>query len=76
MTKVGAPDVLEYQEIDTPAIKLASELLIRIHAAGVNPIDTKLRQGLYPMDNLPAVLGCDGSGVALLRRGQDGEFVL
>ena len=63
MTKVGAPEVLDYQEIDTPAIKSTSELLIRLHAAGVNPIDTKLRQGLYPMDNLPAVLGCDGSGI-------------
>lgn len=62
MTKVGTPGVLEYQEIETPEIKSNSELLIHIQAAGVNPIDTKLRQGLYPMDNLPAVLGCDGSG--------------
>jgi len=63
MTKTGSPEVLEVQEIETPEIKSASELLIRIQAAGVNPIDTKLRQGLYPMDNLPAVLGCDGSGI-------------
>ncbi|MEE9574840.1 MAG: zinc-dependent alcohol dehydrogenase family protein, partial [Gammaproteobacteria bacterium] len=27
------------------------------------PVDTKLRQGLYPLDDLPAVLGCDGSGI-------------
>ena len=63
MTKVGPPEVLEYQEIETPEIKSATELLIRIQAAGVNPVDTKLRQGFYPMDNLPAVLGCDGSGI-------------
>lgn len=63
MTKVGSPEVLQYQEIETPEIKSASELLIRIQAAGVNPIDTKLRQGFYPMENLPAVLGCDGSGI-------------
>ena len=63
MTKVGSPEVLEYQEIETPEIKSASELLIRIQAASVNPIDTKLRQGFYPMDKLPAVLGCDGSGI-------------
>jgi len=62
MTKVGSPEVLEYRDIDKPNIKSTTELLIRIQAAGVNPIDTKLRQGLYPMDNLPAVLGCDGSG--------------
>ena len=63
ITKVGPPEVLEYQEIETPEIKSATELLIRIQAAGVNPVDTKLRQGFYPMDNLPAVLGCDGSGI-------------
>ncbi len=63
MTKAGAPDVLEYREIETPKIDSNSELLIRLQAAGVNPIDTKLRQGLYPMDNLPAVLGCDGCGI-------------
>ncbi len=62
MTKVGSPEVLEYRDIDKPNIKSTTELLIRIQAAGVNPVDTKLRQGLYPMDNLPAVLGCDGSG--------------
>lgn len=63
MTKVGAPDVLELCEIEKPEMSSPSDLLIRIHAAGINPVDTKLRQGLYPMDNLPAVLGCDGSGI-------------
>lgn len=63
MTKAGAPDVLEYQEIETPKIKNNSELLVRIKAAGVNPIDTKLRRDLYPVANLPFVLGCDGSGI-------------
>ena len=63
MTKAGAPGVLEYQETETPKITSKSELLIRIQAAGVNPIDTKLRRGLYPMANLPIVLGCDGSGI-------------
>ena len=63
MTKTGAPDVLECQDIATPEVHSASELLVRLHAASVNPVDTKLRQGLYPMDDLPAVLGCDGSGI-------------
>jgi len=63
MTKTGAPDVLECRGIATPEIKSSSEMLIRIRAASVNPVDTKLRQGLYPMDDLPAVLGCDGSGI-------------
>ena len=63
MTKTGAPDVLECQDIATPEVHSASELRVRLHAASVNPVDTKLRQGLYPMDDLPAVLGCDGSGI-------------
>ena len=63
MTKTGAPDVLECQEIATPEIRSSSEMLIRIQAAGINPVDTKFRQGLYPITNLPAVLGCDGSGI-------------
>lgn len=63
MTKTGDPNVLEYQDIATPEIKSSSEMLIHLKAAGVNPVDTKLRQGLYPMDDLPAVLGCDGSGI-------------
>jgi NADPH2:quinone reductase len=37
---------------------------VRLHAAGVNPIDTKLRKnGTYFPDRLPTVLGCDGAGV-------------
>ena len=63
MTRTGAPNVLECQDIATPEIKSSSEILIRIQAASVNPVDTKFRQGLYPVDDLPAVLGCDGSGI-------------
>jgi NADPH2:quinone reductase len=39
-------------------------LLIRLKAAGVNPVDTKVRQrgGFYPKA-IPAILGCDGAGV-------------
>ena len=63
MTEVGGPEVLQIQDIDQASISSPTELLIRLKAASVNPVDTKLRQGLYPMDNLPAVLGCDGSGI-------------
>jgi NADPH2:quinone reductase len=37
---------------------------VRLKAAGVNPIDTKLRaRGTYYPERMPAILGCDGAGV-------------
>ncbi|MFJ4347623.1 zinc-dependent alcohol dehydrogenase family protein [Pseudomonas sp. NPDC089401] len=43
----------------------AGEVLVRIVASGVNPIDNKIRQGLapYAMPELPAILGTDLAGV-------------
>ena len=64
MTNAGSPEVLEFRDIPTPQIKTPTELLIKLKAAGVNPIDTKLRQrGTFYPDDLPAILGCDGAGV-------------
>lgn len=64
MTAVGAPDMLQLQEIPEPALQNPTDLLIQLKAAGVNPIDTKLRQrGTFYPDAAPAILGCDGAGV-------------
>lgn len=43
----------------------AGQVLVRIHASGVNPIDYKIRLGEapYAMPELPAVLGTDMAGV-------------
>ena len=61
----GGPEVLEYENATRP-IPQADEVLIRVHAAGVNPIDWKVRQGymkdLWP-HKLPLILGWDVSGV-------------
>ncbi|NEP10495.1 MAG: zinc-dependent alcohol dehydrogenase family protein [Symploca sp. SIO2C1] len=64
MTEVGNPEVLQLQEVSQPIIKTDTQILVRLHAAGVNPIDTKLRRrgNLYP-NEMPAILGCDGAGV-------------
>ncbi|MBW4679475.1 MAG: zinc-dependent alcohol dehydrogenase family protein [Microcoleus vaginatus WJT46-NPBG5] len=64
MTAVGDPEVLQLQDIPQPNIEKDTEILVRLKAAGVNPIDTKLRKGgtFYP-DKTPAVLGCDGAGI-------------
>lgn len=63
MTAVGNPDVLKLQDINEPEISTATQIKVRLKAAGVNPIDTKVRRnGLLYNDALPAVLGCDGAG--------------
>ncbi len=60
----GGPDVLTVQDIDKPAIESDDALLVKLLAAGVNPIDTKLRtRGTFYPDKMPAVLGCDGAGI-------------
>ena len=63
MTRQGPPETLEVREIPEPAITVPTEIKVRLRAAGVNPIDTKLRRnGVLLPDGLPAVLGCDGAG--------------
>ena len=64
MTAAGAPDVLQAADVAPPEIQSPHQLKVRLHAAGVNPIDTKLRsRGVFYPDALPAILGCDGAGV-------------
>ncbi len=64
MTASGEPEVLQLQQVPDPRIHTDREILVRLHAAGVNPIDTKLRKrGTFYPDQMPAILGCDGAGV-------------
>jgi NADPH:quinone reductase-like Zn-dependent oxidoreductase len=61
----GGPEVLQYEDAPRPKPQ-AGEVLIRVHAAGVNPIDWKVREGhmkdFWP-HKLPLILGWDLSGV-------------
>jgi NADPH2:quinone reductase len=64
ITAAGSPDGLQLQEVPPPRIQHEREMLVRLHAAGINPIDTKLRsRGTFFPDSMPAILGCDGAGV-------------
>lgn len=64
MTRPGGPEVFEARSLATPELPSAHHILVRLHAAGVNPVDTKLRaNGTYYPNRLPAILGCDGAGV-------------
>jgi NADPH2:quinone reductase len=63
MTEKGGPEVLQLQDIAEPEITHPAQVKVRLKAAGINPIDTKVRaNGLFYKDALPAVLGCDGAG--------------
>src|ERR1700759_323672 len=61
----GGPDVLKYEEVPKP-IPQADEVLIKVFASGVNPVDWKIRKGdrkeKFPT-NFPLILGWDASGV-------------
>lgn len=61
----GSADVLKINEIDTPQCK-PDEVLIKVKAAGINPIDWKVRQGIYAEAfdlHFPIILGWDMAGV-------------
>jgi len=62
--ETGGPEVLTLTERAVPALSTPTGLLVRMKAAGINPVDAKLRsRGVLVPDGLPAVLGCDGAGV-------------
>lgn len=65
----GGPEVLRYEDAPKPQLK-AGEVLVRVHAAGINPPDWYLRDGYrtlppewQPPVALPAIPGSDISGV-------------
>lgn len=61
--KFGAPEVLTLADVSDP-IPAACQVLVRIHAAGVNPVDTYIRSGNYArLPSLPYTPGQDGAGV-------------
>ena len=60
MHETGGPEVLSYEEAERPEPG-DGEVLIRVRAASVNPVDWKYRRGFVDRP-LPAVLGSDVSG--------------
>lgn len=62
--KFGGPEVLELHEIPTPKPG-HGQILVRVHAAGVNPYDTYMRAGTYAVKpQLPYTPGSDAAGTA------------
>jgi NADPH:quinone reductase-like Zn-dependent oxidoreductase len=61
----GGPEVLVYEDAPRPQAG-EGEVLVQVHAAGINPVDWKIRQGLAKDRlhyRLPLILGWDVSGV-------------
>ena len=59
----GGPEVLKLNEIPTPK-PAAGQVLVKVHAAGVNPYDTYMRTGTYAIKpQLPYTPGSDAAGV-------------
>ena len=63
VSEYGGPSVLKLEEVPTPPPG-ANQVLVRVHAAGINPVDTYLRSNT---DNrgpkLPYTPGADAAGV-------------
>jgi NADPH:quinone reductase-like Zn-dependent oxidoreductase len=65
VNEYGGPEVLKYQDAPRPEPK-EDEILVRVIAAAVNPVDSYVRQGMFAkrgLDNRPAIIGYDISGV-------------
>ena len=61
--RVGPPENIVYGDLPTPE-PTGSQVLVRVAAVAVNPIDTYLRSGAVKMElPLPFVVGCDLAGV-------------
>src|SRR4051812_49085464 len=62
LESTGSPDVIRYGDLPRPVPK-EGEVLVRVGAVAVNPIDTYIRSGAVAM-NLPRpyVVGCDLAG--------------
>jgi NADPH2:quinone reductase len=63
MTAVGGPEVLEVVELPAPEVSSEHDVVVRIRAAGINPVDYKLRAHGTIGGTLPAILGWDGAGI-------------
>lgn len=73
----GGPEVLKYEDVAIPKPG-SGEMLVRVHAAGVNPVDAAIRRGGFGRGQLPytpghdiaGVVGAIGEGVTSFETGQ------
>jgi len=61
VNETGAPEVMKLEEIEAPE-PAPGEVLVKVYAAGVNPVDTYIRSGNYGKVDLPYTPGFDAAG--------------
>lgn len=63
VTQFGGPEVMKLEDVPDPRPS-AEEVVVRVHAAGVNPVDSYIRAGTYAVKpSLPYTPGSDAAGV-------------
>ena len=63
VSEFGGPEVLKVQEVPDPKPD-SGQVLVRVKAAGVNPVDTYIRAGVYAKKpSLPYTPGTDAAGI-------------
>ena len=66
INEFGGTDVLKVEEVENP-VPAADEILVKVYAGGINPVDRVVREGgnavLRPYLKLPLILGWDASGI-------------
>lgn len=73
----GGPEVMKIEDVSRPTAG-PNQVLVKVQAAGVNPVDTYIRAGAYPNSKVPYTPGFDaagtieetGPGVTALSRGE------
>src|SRR5262249_47021416 len=58
----GGPEALGFEEVPAP-VPAAGQVLVKLQAIGVNPVETYFRSGTNPSIKLPWTPGMDGAGV-------------
>jgi len=63
INQVGPPENITYGPLPLPVIT-GSQVLVKVHAVSLNPVDTYIRGGMVKMDlPMPFIVGCDLAGV-------------
>ncbi len=65
INQYGSAELLQYADVEKPQIK-SDQMLVKVHASSVNPIDWKIRSGMIQLltgYNFPLILGFDVAGV-------------